>query len=259
VALAQCFLLAFCTTEYLKLTAEYSGSSCCQAQQKQTMTKSTFKKNGILLCLAALITLSVSAKGEVVDLTGTNNTGRINRAEFDWTPEQPTGTGLIQPFVRVQANATEEGYNTSGGTPFDEKSGPWTHDLQVSDLKLVQIGRISYYEFLLDINEPGGGKSLVSLDRLEFYTSTIPSQVTTDVSSLGILRWSLDYREDSYILLDAARNHGSGSGDMYAYIPVTAFAGALPSDYVYMYVRFGDQVGATSEGGFEEWAIDHND
>jgi len=52
---------------------------------------------------------------------------------------------------------------------------------------------------------------------------------------------------------------GSRSGDLYAYIPVTAFAGALPSNYVYMYVRSGDQVGATSEGGFEEWAIDHND
>src|SRR6478736_4645108 len=116
------------------------------------MTRSTSKKTGILLSMAALITLSVTARGKVVDLTGTNNTGRINRAEFDWTPEQPTGTGLIQPFLRVQANTTEEGYNTSGGTPFDEKSGPWTHDLRVSDLKLVQIGRVSYYEFLLDIN-----------------------------------------------------------------------------------------------------------
>jgi len=212
----------------------------------------------LLLPIVSFVVLSVAASGEVVDLTGTNNTGRINRAEFDWTPEQPTGTGLIQPFLRVQANTTEQGYNTSGGTPFDEKSGPWTHDLQLSDLKLVQIGKVMYYEFLLDINEPGGSKSLITLDRLEFYTSIIPSQTTTDVSSLGTLRWSLDYREDSYILLDAARNHGSGSGDMYAYIPVKAFAGALPSDYVYMYVRFGDLVGATSEGGFEEWAVDHS-
>jgi len=211
------------------------------------------------LTASGLIALSTGAQAEVIDLTGTNNSGRINRAEFDWTPEQPTGTGLIQPFLRVQANPAEQGYNTSGGTVFDDKGGPWTHDLQVSDLKLVQIGRISYYEFLLDINEPGGSKSLVTLDRLEFYTSDIPSQTTTDVSSLGILRWSLDFREDSYILLDASRNHGSGSGDMYAYIPASNFAGALPTDYVYMYCRFGDQTGAFNEGGFEEWAIGHND
>jgi hypothetical protein len=211
------------------------------------------------LTVSGLLILTTGANAEVIDLTGTNNTGRINRAEFDWTPEQPTGTGLIQPFLRVQANSTEQGYNTSGGIVFDDKAGPWTHDLQVSDLKLVQIGRISYYEFLLDINEPGGNKSFLSLDRLEFYTSDIPSQTTDDVTSLGTLRWSLDFREDSYILLDASRNHGSGSGDMYAYIPAANFASALPTDYVYLYCRFGDQAGATSEGGFEEWAIDHND
>ena len=70
-----------------------------------------------------------------------------------------------------------------------------------------------------------------------------------DISSLGTLRWSLDFGEDSYILLDASRNHGSGSGDMYAYIPAANFADALPTDYVHMYRRFGDQVGATSEDG----------
>ena len=105
------------------------------------------------------------------------------------------------------------------------------------------------------LNEPGSEKSLISMDRLEFYTSDVGGQTTTDISSLGILRWSLDGAGDSYVLLDAARNHGSGSGDMYAYIPVANFADALPTDFVYMYVRFGDQVGASSAGGFEEWSI----
>ncbi len=213
----------------------------------------------------ALLLLSVGvstlANAEVVDLTGDNNTGRINQAEFDWTGEQPTGTGYIQPFLRVQADPTEEGYNTSGGTPFDDKSGPWTHDIRVSDLdaSIVTIGKIQYYRLLLDVNEPGGEKSLISLDRLEFYTSDVGGQTTTDISSLGILRWSLDGAGDSYVLLDAGRNSGSGSGDMYAYIPVASFEGALPTDFVYMYARFGDQVGASSAGGFEEWSIDLSD
>jgi len=73
------------------------------------------------LTASGLIALSSGAQAEVIDLTGTNNSGRINRAEFDWTPEQPTGTGLIQPFLRVQANPAEQGYNTSGGTVFDDK------------------------------------------------------------------------------------------------------------------------------------------
>ena len=211
-----------------------------------------------VMVAAGLIVTPVLANATVVDLTGNNNTGRINHAEFDWTPEQPTGTGNIQSFLRVQADPTEEGYNTSGGTPFDDKPGPWTHDIRVSDLEasIVTIGRFQYYKLLLDVNEPGGGKSLISMDRLEFYTSNIGGQTTTDISSLGILRWSLDGAGDSYVLLDAARNHGSGSGDMYAYIPVASFSGALSTDFVYMYVRFGDQVGASSAGGFEEWSID---
>ena len=210
-----------------------------------------------VMVAAGLIVTSTLANATVVDLTGDNHKGRINHAEFDWTSEQPTGTGAIQSFLRVQADPAEEGYNTSGGTPFDDKSGPWTHDIRVSDLEasIVTIGEIQYYKLLLDVNEPGGEESLISMDRLEFYTSSVGGQTTTDISSLGILRWSLDGAGDSYVLLDAGRNNGSGSGDMYAYIPVASFEGALPTDFVYMYARFGDQVGASSAGGFEEWSI----
>ena len=64
------------------------------------------------LTASGLIALSSGAQADVIDLTGTNNSGRINWAEFDWTPEQPTGTGLSQPFLRVQASPAEQGYNT---------------------------------------------------------------------------------------------------------------------------------------------------
>jgi len=198
----------------------------------------------------------------VVDLTGNNNSGTTNGAQFRWTPGQPTGTGVIEPFVRIQADGTEQGYNTSGGTPFDEKPGTWTHDIQFSDLQTttVTIKGTAYFQILLDVNEPGGSKSLISLDRLEFYTSPIGSQTTTDLSQLGTLRWSLDGAEDSYVLLDASRNSGSGSGDMFAYVPVSAFAGVSDTDFIYMYSRFGDQAAAdgTTEGGFEEWSLVNN-
>ncbi|MEO7166737.1 MAG: hypothetical protein ABI787_04910 [Spartobacteria bacterium] len=222
------------------------------------MIKLTTTNTAVALAGAGFMLVSSLAQAKVIDLTGNNTTGRVNHAEFDWTPEQPTGTGYIQSFLRVQADPAEEGYNTSGGTPLDDKAGPFTHDIRVSDLEpsIVKIGKFLYYRLLLDVNEPGGSKSLISLDRLEFYTSDVGSKITTDVTSLGILRWSLDGAGESYILLDAARNHGSGSGDMYAYIPVASFAGALSTDFVYMYVRFGDQPGAASGGGFEEWSID---
>lgn len=203
---------------------------------------------------ASLISLNASAA--LVDLTGSNDSGTINGAQFDFMTQQPTGTGVIRPFLRVQGSSTEQGYNTSGGTPFEDKAGPWTHDIQLSDLEAsrVSLNGTEYYKLLLDVNEPGGNRSLISLNRLEFYTSSQGSQTTLDISSLGTLRYSLDSGGDNSILLDGSRNHGSGSGDMYAYIPASNFAGVSESDFVYMFVRFGDADG-TSEAGFEEWAI----
>lgn len=230
-------------------------------QTKLIMNNCTSKKTTAAIVAAGLAAFSLAANATVVDLTG-NDSGTVNGAQFDWTAAQPTGTGVLDPFVRVQANTTEQGYNTSGGEPFDDKAGIWTHDIQFSDLQSteVTISGAAYFKLQLDVNEPGGDKSLVSLDRLEFYTSSTGSKTTTDVASLGTLRWSLDGSSESYVLLDASRNSGSGSGDMFAYIPVSAFAGVKGSDFVYLFSRFGDQVTAdgSTEGGFEEWALVQN-
>jgi hypothetical protein len=189
----------------------------------------------------------------IVDLTGSNDSGTINGAQFVFTTPQPTGTGVIQPFLRIENTPTEQGYNTSGGTPFDDKAGPWTHDLTFGDLQNTQVtlGGTSYFKLLLDVNEPGGSKSLISLDQLQLYTSSIGSQTTNDVSSLGTLRYT--FGSGDSVILDAARNHGSGSGDMYAYIPTSDFAGTKTSDFVYLYAHFGST--DPSQSGFEEWAL----
>jgi hypothetical protein len=189
----------------------------------------------------------------IVDLTGSNNSGTINGAQFIFTTPQPTGTGVIQPFLRIQNTPTEQGYNTSGGTPFDDKAGPWTHDLTLGELQNTEVtlNGLSYFKLLLDVNEPGGKKSLISLDQLQFYTSSIGSQTTTSVGSLGTLRYS--FNSGDSVILDASRNHGSGSGDMYAYIPTSDFSGAKTSDFVYLYAHFGNT--DASQSGFEEWAL----
>jgi hypothetical protein len=115
----------------------------------------------------------------------------------------------------------------------------------------VTINGANYFKLLLDINEPGGSKSTISLDQLQFYTSTQGSLTTTNISLLGTLRYS--FSAGDQVLMDAARNNGSGSGDMYAYIPVSAFAGTASTDFVYMYCAFGNS--DPSQGGFEEWAL----
>src|SRR5213595_2554146 len=178
----------------------------------------------IVLIVAILICTTVGY-ATVVDLTGSNDSGTINDAQFVFTTPQPTGTGVIQPFLRLENTPIEQGYNTSGGTPFDDKAGPWTHNLTFGDLQNTEVtlGGASYFKLLLDVNEPGRSKSLISLDQLQFYTSKVGSQTTSNVPSLGTLRFSFKPPtigpSNDYVLMDAALNSGSGSGDMYAFIP----------------------------------------
>jgi hypothetical protein len=212
----------------------------------------TCKLSKYALAALGLILAAIPARATVVDLVN-GDSGSINGAVFSFMQQQPTGTGVIRPFLRVQNDPMEQGYNTSGGTPFDDKAGPWTHDLTFGDLQTtaVTVNGTSYFKLLVDINEPGGSKSLLSLDQLQFYTSNQGSLTTTNISQLGTLRYS--FGSGDVVNMDASRNHGSGSGDMYAFIPTSVFAGTNSSDFVYMYVHFGNA--DPSQGGFEEWAL----
>ena len=205
------------------------------------------------LVAAGVLFATTPAQAVVVDLIS-GNTGTINGAIFDYTDGQSTGTGIIDPFLRVQADTVEQGYNTSNAAvPFDDKVGIWTHDVTFAQLQAttVTIGGTDYFKLLLDVNESGSTASTISLDQLQFYTSPTGSQNTTTVSSLGTLRYT--FSTGDRVDLDAARNPGSGAGDMLAYIPTSVFAGTQSTDFVYLYCHFGDTY-STSDG-FEEWAL----
>lgn len=215
-----------------------------------------------LTAFAVAAIAATAAQATVVDLT-TADSGSIRGALFFETSTQPTGTGYIDPFLRVQTSGsggTEQGYNTSGGTPFDDKAGIFTHDITLADLNtsITTINGTQYFTLLLDVNEPNGAKSLITLDSLIVSTSTQCSLTTTDITQLGTVRYSLDSGgQDNTVLIDASRNHGSGSGDVYIYIPVANFAGASSTDCVYLYAQFGN-ADSTADGGFEEFAIVRN-
>jgi len=215
------------------------------------------------LVAAGMFAIASLAQATVVDLVNNDEgtvTNQYGTAIFQFTQPQPTGTGYIDPFLRVQASPTEQGYNTSGGTPFDDKGGPWTHDIQFSDLQstTVTVNGTSYFKILVDLNEPNGAKSTISLENIQFYTSATGSKTTENLASLGTLRYSLDTAGgDNTVQFDAGRNHGSGSGDAFLYIPTSAFAGTNANDYVYMYVNFGN-ADMTTAGGFEEFTLVRN-
>src|SRR5215207_5425438 len=171
---------------------------------------------------------------------------------------QPAGTGVFDPFLSIQANGTEEGYNTSTGV-FDTKREPqWNHELTVGDLEQSRttINGVDYFSFTLDVNEPNAGeKSLISLDALQLYASNKTGQRTQNVSQLGTKVFDLDLPTNNYILYNDA-NSGSGEADIAFFIPVTAFAGLSPDTIIYMYQHFGSYYSSdatfTTQGGFEE-------
>ena len=222
-------------------------------------------KLGFVTTLAVLALASAAGADEINLSTG--DSGTSNGAIYSWIDQQTTGTGVIEPFLRVQGDegktGIEQGYNTSYGTPWQTKAGLWTHELQVADLVTKEIDGVYYYEFLLDINQNrGGDNELITLDQVQIYTGPL---ITTPEANLnlGTLRFNSDTGTDgdTTVLLDFIRNPGSGAGDMFLYVPTSLFAGASNSDYVYFYTKFGgDPWGASdtlygANDGFEEWAL----
>jgi hypothetical protein len=208
------------------------------------------------LIAASLIGTAGLAQATVVNL-GTSGSGTVNGALFETNNDHPTGTGVYDPFLTVQANPWEQGYNSSTGN-FDTKREPqWNHEIQFSDLQVTTINGTAYFGFSVDINEPNNSKSWISLDALKIYTSsTLQSSSSTDANgffngSLGTLRYDLG--ANSVLYNDA--NTGSGGGDINIYIPVSYFAGTNQNDYVYMYQRWGNSDTNTTNGGFEETSL----
>jgi len=223
------------------------------------------------LVASACAALCNSAGAMVVNLVQ-NQSGAAAGALFYRADFQSAGTGVIDPFVRIQHDnappnnghsprGEEQGYNTSGRPlQYDELTDPnYTRNLLFSQIPTVFIAGVAYKQFLLDINEPNGGtQSLLSLDQVNIYTSNLGSQTGLE-STLGVLRWSLSVSLDNpnVVTLDYNLNSGSGQGDMQMYVPLSNFAVTADSDYVYLYSYFGHWMPSDFQtgDGFEEWSV----
>lgn len=192
-----------------------------------------------------------------LDLTSHGAIGSINDAIFRQFDAQPTGTGVINSFVRLQSNkgAVQQGYNTDHrSVQFDENTSPqFTRSLALSAVPTTDIGGIKYREFLLDINQKAS-QPLLSLDEMRIYVGSGPDLYGYDAATHQLAGldavFDLDAGDDNWIKLDARLNQGSGKGDMLAYIPDSLFQNG--GTYVYLYSKFG--VNLTPNAGFEEWA-----
>lgn len=129
--------------------------------------------------------------------------GILNNGWFLRDSTQPAGTGVFNPFLRLDVkgnNATEQGYNTDAVKQVDPLNSNttrkvmdnmtpvnWTHDVSVGSLNIVKwTDGIEYVQFKLDINEPGNVASLLSLDGLRLILGA-GGQFGTQVDNNGDL------------------------------------------------------------------------
>ena len=200
-------------------------------------------------------------------------------ALFGTTKIGSTGTGVIDSFLRVQNDGTESGHNTGGNPVGDEKGGGFTTNLQMNEIPISVIGGVTYFEFLLDINQTSD--SLIALNNVQICTSSTADLVSPDVIAGpdkgantcpgGTPKYTMGTWNNGtdYILMDATFvGSGSGAGDLFMYVPTSAFAGVAATDYLYLFTQFGiangpvngrtvapgDVLGSTNDG-FEEWAV----
>ena len=179
------------------------------------------------------------------------------------------GTGTIQPFLVVQDNGTEEGYNTdalANELPLDVKIAGQTRSILLSDLQVVTgpDGSGSYYVFFLDANESQGKDQYVSLSQFTLYSSSEPDQNGATVDGTEL------YTLDQDILVNSSISSGSGNGfDLAVYVPTSLIVPVLGENYLILYTEFGGQYDGelpdveqgnkvipapyTSDGGNEEW------
>jgi len=228
------------------------------------MTRATLKA----LCaagFATLILMPLAARADqIIDLTSLGNVSGTFSTDssggtviYSYNFFQTSGTGSIDSFVRLGTNGTtEQGYNTSGGTPLDTKSGMFTHDLALGAMTATG----GYYAFTLDINQ--NGNELLSLDDVQLYAGA-GGQTTTTINGdgtlpLGTLLYRMDrtaaVASDNTVLLKFT--NGSGAGEMLMFVPTSIFAGYGPTQNIILYSHFGGYMPPTYEtnDGFEEWA-----
>lgn len=227
------------------------------------MRKITARLAVSALATAGLLALSSSSvrAADLNCLSGCVNAAIGGGAIVTTTDNQSTGTGVIQSFVRLSTNLTsEDGTNTSLRPISDadvNTSPTFTRDLRVSDVPIVTIAGTAYREFLLDINQVGSGDPASYLSLQQFIVCTSATNlVAPNDNCPGAPVYNFDV-SGSYtnINLNYLLNSGSGSGDLFLYIPNTLFAGA--GEWLYLYSSFGIDKGGVyaANDGFEEWAV----
>jgi hypothetical protein len=250
---------------------------------------SLFRRITIALGFAtAVLLFTTDASASGCNLYTATSSCTFNGGVYNVVGPHPTGTGVIDSFLRVQQKGAEEGFNTGArpmlcdGRTCDDKTDPnYTRNLLTSSVPIVTIGGQEYRAFYLDINEPASaGPNYLTLDQVEIYVSNTANLAshTSGAPGWGDMPGATKVYDmetgqpngasDNFVNLDYLLiGGGSGYGDMVLYVPnVAAFS---TNQYVYLYSEFGCGGAFTaslscgsgsglkyqSQAGFEEWWV----
>jgi hypothetical protein len=231
----------------------------------------------IVLASATALVLAAPASADTyIDLETEGATGTAGGAIYT-QGSFGSGTGVFPAFSRVQQNGNEEGMSTTANILNNTSDNTHNFSILKSDLGIVTVGGVQYYQFNVDINEAGGqqGNQFLSLDDLEIWTQDAAIDADGNATVYpppgGVLRYDLS-ATGTRILMDYSLATGSGTSDVTVLIPISLLAADLGSDNVYLYSSFGHltncqstasnpteaakcTAGAdyTSSDGFEEW------
>ncbi|HOD49896.1 MAG TPA: PEP-CTERM sorting domain-containing protein [Candidatus Hydrogenedentes bacterium] len=231
---------------------------------------------GTIVVLLALC--AHAASGTMIDLTTAGASGVINDAIFQQIDPRATGTGVIDSFAQIgAANQVEvQAYNTTVNNVLNNGAPDnFNHSITLGIVPIVSIETVDYYQFLLDINENNNAAldQYLSLDEVQIFVGDTPNPSSTSFDADGILQgvgtlvYDMESNLRNWVALDYSLNTGSGSGDMFLYVPVSNFGGAGDDAIVTLYSYFGRQglnpaeYGEGNFGnfynsdGFEEWAV----
>jgi hypothetical protein len=238
----------------------------------------------VVLSAAMLSLSSVALHGATLDLRCVNDTstngggsdgcqgadlqsGTLNNAFFTLDTSQSTGTGVIDSFLFIQGGSETivSGYNTDGTREFQTQ--PSSNSLQITDVPLVTIDGVDYRAFGLDIDQEGTNP-YISLDSLQIFVANSGSlNGYPTFGGNATMVYDLDSNGNNTVLLNYGMNSGSGSGDVFVYIPNSLFLPTVntygTNPYIMLYSLFGatnpctDATTATcsANDGPEEWWV----
>jgi uncharacterized repeat protein (TIGR01451 family) len=225
-----------------------------------------------LMLGASAVVLALISDSGTYDITrpnsGSSETADLGYASVEYigssASNQSSGTGLFDPFLRLQGSPTEKGYNTNGPVAFETKPGTWTKAILASAIPVVDCGGdlagTLCWELFVDINE-GNNAKRVSLNDVEVWLTTNPNLVGYVEGTGWPAGTATQVYDFSGAILINDVNQGSGRGDLRYLIPVQTFAAG---DYFVLYSKWGTTSGTAgtygtggyaSEGGFEEWKV----